>query len=408
MQGGVHFYRKDTIKLNVQKKPAVLAYSCMLLLGAVVNIINSTLVPLTAIYATDISRVSFLISCLGIGRIITQLFCGQLADRYGRKVISLSGLAMVLVFFFLMPMLKSFPAAITLSIIGGMGFGMVNTSMLALIFDCFAPSGRNTTAQNYVQLLFSLGGVITPFVANRLLANGLYWGFLYWGCAAYSLILLAVTICIRFPQQFVRDSNTADFAVKPRLMRDGLLLCSVIFFIYGAAIICMTWIATFAVDKLDIDDTASVLILATYNVGSVIGTIFFAQLVKRVHGSVLLITNSAIAFVSLSICVYANSAPLFIAAVFVSGFVIAVTFNLGIGIGGELFSNNAATISAMISITSAINTLLIPVITGYILRQAGVRIAFSVAIVLSGMAIVAAILMRRRYSVLKGTVVANR
>lgn len=392
------------MELKVQKKPAVLAYSCMLLLGAVVNIINSTLVPLAAIYATDISQVSFFISCLGIGRIITQMFCGPLADRYGRKIVSLSGLVMVLAFFFLMPMLNSFPAAITISIIGGMGFGMVNTAMLALIFDCFAPSGRNSTAQNYVQLLFSLGGVITPFVANRLLSNGLYWGFIYWGCAAYALILLAATIIIPFPQRFVRRSDASDFAVKPHLLRDGLLLCSVIFFIYGAGIVSMTWVAAFAADKLSMDDTASVLILATYNIGCVIGTVFFAQLVKRVHGTILLITNSAIAFVSFSVCVFAKSSPLFIAAVFVSGFVVAVTFNIGIGIGGELFSNNAATISAMISISSALNTLLIPIITGYILRYMSIRIAFSMTIVLSGIAVATAILMRRRYSILKGRV----
>ena len=185
------------------------------------------------------------------------------------------------------------------------------------------------------------------------------------------------------------------------------MLCAVVFFIYGSGVVSMTWVSAFAADKLGIDDTASVLILATYNIGCVIGTIFFAQLIKRVHGTVLLITNSVIAFISFSISVLAKSYPLFIIAIFVSGFVVAVTFNIGIGIGGELFSNNAATISAMISISSALITLLTPIITANILRQFGVRMAFSTTIVLSGIAVGTAVLMRKRYSVLKGTIKGN-
>ena len=86
--------------INTRKKTVTLAYSCMLLLGALVHIINATLVPLAAMYSTDVTNITFLISCLGVGRIISQSFCGVVADRYGRKVISLTGLIMTLSFTF--------------------------------------------------------------------------------------------------------------------------------------------------------------------------------------------------------------------------------------------------------------------------------------------------------------------
>ncbi|MEA4911581.1 MAG: MFS transporter [Oscillospiraceae bacterium] len=389
------------MEIKPRLRTVVLAYGCMLLLGAVVTIINSTLVPLATIYGTDVSSISLLISCLGIGRIITQLFCGSLADRVGRKYVSAAGLAMVLAYFSLMPVLRGFGAALVVSVVGGMGFGMVNTAMLALIFDCFAPIGRNSTAQCYVQLLYSLGGVITPFVTNRLLTYGVDWSYLYWGCAAYALLLFAATLLIRFPGRYRDEQYKSGFVRKPVLKREGLLICCSVFFIYSTGIISTTWVAAFAADTLGIGDTDAVLALAVYNIGCVIGTVFFAQLLKRVHGTILMITNACAAFVAFSVSMLAGSAPVFYISIFFAGFVVAVSFNIGVGIGGELFSDNAATIAAMISVTSALSTLLLPAGTGRILRAAGVRTVFAFVVLLSAAAIFVNVLLRRRYLSLK-------
>lgn len=387
---------------NIKKKTVILAYSCMLLLGALVNIINATLVPLAAMYSTDVTNITILISCLGVGRIISQSFCGVVADRYGRKVIALTGLMMTFIFYFSMPILQNISTAIIACIIGGMGFGMVNTSILALIFDLFAPSGRNSTAQSYVQLLFSFGGVVTPFAANRLLANSIDWGYLYWGCAAFAFILMLAMIFIRFPERFISSTHTTDFVEKPRLLREGILICVVVFFIYGTSIVSLTWVSALGAEKLGVSDTTSVLVLAVYNIGCVIGTIFFAQMLKRIHGTILLITNSVVAFLAFSVSIFVGNSILFLMAVFSAGFVVAVTFNIGIGIGGELFNENAATISAMVSITSALNTLILPPVSGYIYKLVGIKIAFSCTLLLSGLAIIAAVFLRKKYTYLKG------
>ncbi|MEA5051278.1 MAG: MFS transporter [Oscillospiraceae bacterium] len=383
-------------------KLVVMTYGCMMLIGVVVATVNSTLVPLAAMFGTDLSQVSYLLSCLGIGRIVTQLFCGPLADRYGRKTIALIGLVLILTFFMTMPLLHSFALALAVSVVGGMGFGMVNTSMLALIFDCFAPVGRNSTAQCYVQLFYSLGGVITPVVANRLLTNGMDWSLLYRGCGFYALALLVAAAVIPFPPRYIRGTDEAGFVHKPRLMREGILICLAVFFIYSAGIVTTTWISAFSADKLGISDTTAVLVLAAYNIGCVAGTLFFAQLLKRVHGTILLIVNACVAFAAYCVCMLAKSIPLFLASVFAAGFVVAIAFNIGVGVGGELFSDNAATIAAMISVTSALSTLLLPAGTGMLLRAAGIRTAFSSVVVLSGIAVVVELLLRRRYLYLKG------
>ena len=393
-----HILERAKMQNNeVKRSVPALAYLSILAVSMTMFIINATLVPLSVFFNVDIVHISWTVSCLGIGRMSTQIFCGKLADKYGRKIITLIGMVLMFVFFIGMPLTNSFVMTLVLTTIGGMGYGMVNTSMLAVIFDCFAPVGKNATAQSYVQLFFAGGGVIIPFIAEKALSKGINWSYLYWGCAIYTLILTICIFIVKFPKQYKKQATDAGFIIKPSLLKEGVLLCAAVFFIYSTGLISSTWISILASESFSIDSILALRALTIYNLGSVIGTIVFAQLVKKIHGTILLMVNAVVALISFSVCLLTSSMIIFFMAAFMAGFVVAISFNIGVSVGGEMFSDNAATISGWISVMSGLAGLTMPIIVGALKDSFGLRKAFSFVVVLLVIAILVTSILRKRY-----------
>lgn len=394
-------YRMEKEKRIHSMSAALLAYLCNLLLGSCVIIINATLVPLSEAYAVDIARASLLISCLGVGRVITQTVCGALTDRLGRKLIFISGLCIMLVFFIALPISRSFALSAGLCVLAGVGYGMLNTSSLASIYDCFAPTGRNAAAQNFVQVLYSMGGILTPFIANRLLNTGVAWGNLYWFWAAFAAAAIVAALCIKFPPVFKKEAAQCGFKMHPRLMREGLILCLAVFFVYSMGIVSTTWLPMLAVERIAFTKTQAVLVLAIYNTGCLLGTAAFILLLKKVHARRFLILNPMIAMCGIALCMLTNLPALFLLGVFLAGSVIAIIFNMGIGIGSELFGTKAGTIIGMIATTSSISTLLIPAVTGWLLSASNIQTVFLSEFVFGALAVVFALILAERYKKLR-------
>ena len=381
---------------------AMLSYVCTILLGSFVIIINATLVPISETYAVSLPRAGLLISCLGIGRILSQGAGGMLTDRLGRKIIFLLGQCIMLVFFLSLPFSRSFPLSVALCIFAGVGYGMLNTSSMAVIFDAFAPSGRNAIAQSGVQLMFATGGILTPLIANILLSRNVYWGNLYWFWAAYTVVMIVITILMKFPPPFKRKAIESGFQIEPKLTKDGILLCLVLFCVYSCGIASTTWLPTLATKSLGFEATQSVLLLSIYNVGCVAGTLVFMQLLKKRHGLIFLIVNPIIAISGLALCIFTRNSAVFMAGAFLAGSVIPVYFNLCIGLGGELFGTRAGTITGMIATSSSISTLAIPALTGWILEKSSVNIALSTGFGFGIAAIALSLALKARYNKLKG------
>lgn len=375
---------------------AVFSYACMVLLGAIVTIVNATLPQLSEAFALPVNRVSLLISCIGVGRLGTQVVCGAISDRFGRKVVVLTGTLLLVLFFAAMPFTKSFGLAVALCVVCGMGYGMMNTSMIALLFDCFAPFGKAATAQSYVQVLYALGGILTPLGASALLDTGLSWTYLYICCGGYAAILLAGQLLIRFPPPAQRTARESVYRIQPRLWHEGLLLTVTVFFVYGAQTVATTWLPTLAQNYVAMETSASVRMLSMYNAGAIVGSLIFAQLLRRFPPMTFLTINPFISLASFALCVLVPSQTVFNIAVFIAGSTTAILFNLSIGVGGEMFPLRAGTISGMISTASSTASLVIPAATSFMLDHLSMRATFSSIFVLMGVGICLVFVLRRR------------
>lgn len=364
---------------------AVLSYACMVLLGAIITIINATLSQLSDALQTPINRVSILISCIGLGRLVIQVLCGALSDRMGRKRLAFLGGIIVIGFFLTLPHTRNFAVVIALCVMGGIGYGMINTTMLALLFDCFGPVGKGPLAQSYVQTLYGFGGIVIPMGASLLLESGLNWTYLYYGCAVYTAILIVCMCRIQFPAPFKRSaSQTANPAWQPSLKREGLLLCAMVFFLYGAQTIGLTWVPSLAAERTGMTTAQSVRILSLYNLGAVVASVVIARLLNRHSPLRYLTINPIVSTVMFAICLLTVRPTLFTVIVFAAGAATAITFNLTVGLGGEWFPERAGTISGMISTASSCSSLVLPAVTSFMLDHMSVsRMFLSMFVVLA-------------------------
>ena len=381
---------------------AMLSYVCTVLLGSFVIIVNATLVPIADTYTISLTRAGLFISCLGLGRVLSQAAGGALADRLGRKIIFLLGQCIMLVFFITFPLSRNFALSVALCIFAGIGYGMLNTSSLAVIFDAFAPSGRNAVAQSGVQLMFATGGILTPLIANGLLRSGVYWGNLYWFWAAYTIVIMVATCLMKFPAPFQRKAVENGFQSEPNLILDGFLLCLVLFCVYSFGMVMTTWLPVLAMETIAFESTQSVLLLSIYNIGCLLGTLIFMRLLKKIHTLVFLTLNPIIAIAGLLLCFSTDIPVVFMAGAFLMGSVVPIYFNMSVGLGGELFGTRAGTITGMVATSSSVSTLLIPALTGWLLEKTNVFTAISTAFALGIAAILLSLLLKARYHKLKG------
>lgn len=364
---------------------AVLSYACMVLLGAIITIINATLSQLSDALNAPVNRVSIFISCIGLGRLVTQVLCGMLSDRIGRKRLAFLGGILLVAFFLLMPLMHSFAAVFVMCILCGVGYGLVNTTMIALLFDCFGPVGKGALSQSYVQTLYALGGILIPMGASLLLQRGLNWTYLYYGCALYTVILIACMWRIPFPEPYKRpDGQQTGSAYRPSLRREGMLLAVTVFFLYGAQTIALTWLPSLAQERVGMDTAQAVRILSLYNLAATLSSVVIAKMLLKESPLLFLTVHPIVSTVMFALCLFTHRPALFTVAVFAAGTVTAITFNLTVGVGGTWFPDRAGTISGMISTASSCSSLVLPAITSFMLDGMSVSQMFLIMFVLLG------------------------
>lgn len=377
---------------------ASIAYASMVLLGSIGIVLSATLGPLSETYGVSLVRAGLLVSSFGIGRTVIQLVCGVLADRYGRQRVALVGMGAVLLFYVLMPLCSTFSLAIGLCAICGIGFGMINTSMLATLHDTYAPMQKNATAQSYVQVAFAGGAMITPLLVSSLQSGGLSYGSFYYGSAIATVLLALFCAKCAFPPVYKAPAAAAQASetTKTRLFVEGLALSLCTFFVFGMGVVCNLWLPSlYTARSLPGNGT---LMLSVYGLGGVCGTFVFVRLLRKFPALSIIRINPAIAMICLVICIATQSRLLFIPAVAIAGATIAIVFNLAVGVGGALFGGRAATITSMLAMSTSIATLITPILCGWLFDAYGLYAAMALLFVYGIAACLCATWLSRRVS----------
>ena len=178
---------------------------------------------------------------------VGALGLGFLADRKGRKLTIVIGLAVYGLSSLLFAFGSGFGLFVALLAAGGIGISVFKIGALALIGDVARSTREHTTFMNTVEGFFAVGAIVGPAIVATLLAAGLSWKYLYVIAASICVVLVAAAALARYPSTVLAEQGSASFPATLRKMRDAHALgFSTLIMLYVAVEVAVyVWMPTY-------------------------------------------------------------------------------------------------------------------------------------------------------------------
>lgn len=194
-----------------------------------------------------------IVGILGISALIFRFPTGVLLDRYGRRVLLVVGLAILLVDFSLLNVFRTLLMLFCLRFLQGIGNGIQTTSTSTLAADLIPP-GRLQTGLGYFSLAQVVPSAIGPLIGLSVVEH---FGYRMLFVVGVVLTAAALALSLLLTDRGVpgrasasgKDERLHDGGSLALLMRPGILLPSaVMFVVFCAAAGVTAFVAQFAVE----------------------------------------------------------------------------------------------------------------------------------------------------------------
>ena len=355
-------------------------YMNYLIHGFGIIILAQNMVALSGAWQVPIKTVSFVISGIGIGRLIAYLITGTLADIFSRKLFVFIGMVCYLLFSLGMVMTHNIPMAYGLAILAGIANSALDAGTYTTLVEMNNGKGYYTIL---IKGFVSIGEFILPLIVATLSANNLWFG---WSFIVMAVLIIANMInmsTIKFPKiQRVTIRQQQMASQSPKSIRKRIATILLLGYGYSsmAVMIWFTqWITLFAQKSLGYNNLAAHTLLSLYSVGSIVGVITLFILLKRnVSEITLLVSLNLIAVIALLIILTAeNNINLVSIASLIFGFSAAGgIMQTGLTVFMNLYPHHRGMATGAFYFFGSIASFTVPLITG-ILSAHSIKLAFA-------------------------------
>lgn len=380
-------------------------YLSYLILGMVNIVLASNMEFLTEKMNVEKTDISLLISTIGIGHLLTINISGKLSDRYGRKQLLIIATFLYVIFLVGIPFTTSFPIAIGLSFIAGVSNSLLDSGSYPALNEAFVR--RAGTATVLIKAFVSLGAVILPILIALLISKNLFFGYAFFVPAIVVLVAGFILLKSEFPKNTedeldndLVESTTKknQFAVKPRLMREGIALILIGFTSISLLLIVQTWLPTYAKEVLGFKEIEAISLISFFSIGGLLSVILLAILLNRwikpVTAMILYPFMGAIFLIIFLI----NPIQEFTAfLVFCLGLFMSGIFQLTMAVMIELFPENKGTSVAYVSASGSVAFMVIPYGTGLLREYVNVTSVFVFDFILAIVSVLLATYIYKKY-----------
>lgn len=358
---------KNQVNTVAKQRLSVSLYLNYLIHGMGMIILAQNMNSLGAAWHQPIKIVSFVISGIGIGRLISYLITGFLSDKISRKFFVEVGMFCYAAFALGMPLTKNIGLAYAFAILAG----VANSSLDAGTYTTFVEmNGGNGAYTILIKAFVSVGEFILPILVTILANQGMWFG---WSFMAM-VVLLAINFCLILPLKFPAANQASGDAVNeqdPEIKGVAKKVMTGALVVYGyssmALMIWFTqWITMFAQQTLHMSNGAAHFLLSLYSIGSITGVLMlFALLGHNVKESHLLLVVNMIALVSLLVIMQSEQSLLMQIASFTFGLSAASgIMQTGLTIFMKLYPTHRGMITGVFYFFGSIASFTVPIITG--------------------------------------------
>lgn len=353
------------------------------------------------LWNTDAAGVLYVISALGIGRLITYPFSGAISDKFGRRLTVIIGCLVYIGFFGGILLAPNTTVAFFVAILAGVANGFLDSGVLPAVMEILVQSSG--LASILSKLCIAIAQYILPVMVTFWASNGLWFGWTFVIC----IVLLAIIslLLTKLPFATVGEAKAETAADVVQVKSN--------FWIEGVALIIMGYTATatfqvflninkdYGMTFLNMTEAAAGKIGSNYALGSIFAVLLNVVLVKWIKPVRMIVVYPALSLATL-LWMYFVPSPI---VAQIGGFLIGATCAGGVlqflvSIMSDLFPASKAKAVSMIMIAGALCAFSITAIAGTVTSKFGVQYTLLVSAVLAVVSIIASIVVNIRYNML--------
>ena len=356
-------------------------------------------------FNTNNAGVSYVISALGLGRLIVLFVSGILSDKYGRKPFILLGMITYVLFMGGILISTNVTMAFFFALLAGMANSFMDAGTYPALTECFP--NASGSANVAIKAFISAGQFILPWIISFLIANNLYYGWSFIFCIIVFVINGLFIFKLKFPEfKPVEKAEAAteevESNVKANFWIEGICLILIGFTATATFQVIANWLPSFAREVAGVEQTISLKLISIYSTGSIVSvfvtSILVAKWIKQVRFTFV---YPLISLVMLTVLWMFPSTITCIVAAFVIGFSAAGgVLQLALTSMSELFPSSKGKITGIVFTASSLASTIVPSITG-ILADINLSHVILFDMVITALGVVLALIVNIRYNIVK-------
>lgn len=373
------------------------------LLGMVNIMLASNMSFLTKQLNTDGAGISYIISAIGIGKLLSYSLSGILSDKFGRKPLILVSSLTMAIFLIGIPLSPNYPTAFIFAIIAGIANSAMDAGTYPALIEVFPKSSGSASV--LVKAFISAGAALLPFMIAFFADRDLFYGYAFFLPALIYLLNMIFMFKLPFPnhkreQRTVQQQNTAEnkFISPPKMKQEGIALIVIGFTSTALFTVAQIWLPTYGQQVLGMAESSSVRLLSYYSIGALISVLVLAVLLSKVLRPVtVILVYPMITLIAVLTLLFVKVPAIAIVAAFFMGFSTAGVFQLAITVMTELFWNKKGTVTGIVATAAGLAAILLPLATGLMSKTGHISIIFIFDAMLSVVGMAAAAFVNYRY-----------
>lgn len=385
---------------NKGKQAVIVTYLAMFLEGGLINVVGALMMMLAIRLARDPGEIALLASVKGFGTFFTLYISGIISDKRGRKGIITLGAILFAVYNIGMMITSSYLVALFFSFISGVAHGLMDAPAIGIIFD--AHKEKSGPYVSVIQVFFGGGGVITTFITAYLMDRGLDYHYLFGFYLIISILLIVLTLLIKFPLHGKTDTQNEKPVVQvfenpPSIKREGAFILAFVLFNALAGYTATTWLPLYTQVTKGILESDAVQSLGYYLAGSIVGAMIFSQVLRRYHTTTLLSVNTFFGAIATFLLISSKTILTVYLSSLILGFFMGNFYSLLVGLGGELFPAKSGGFTGLTGTASMIGNIAVTSITGLLVAKIGVAFVFPLSLGILAVTFFLSLILRKLY-----------
>lgn len=363
-------------------------------------------------FNTDSEGIAYVISGLGIGRLIVLFVMGALSDKFGRKPFVFLGGIFYIGFLLGILISPNLQVAFMFAVLGGIANSTLDAGTYPALMESFPKA--TGTASILTKAAIAGGQFVLPIVMTMIIVSNAYYGWSFLFCVAILALNALAVLKMPFPnhkqpiaEEIAQESVEQETKPLPKLkQKANFWIEGVCFIIIGYTstatfYLVSIWLPKFSESVAMMSPSASAQTISYYAIGTLASVILTSILVKSwIRPVYIVFVYPCLSAIMLFVLFLFPSPTLCIAGGFILGFTAAGgVLQLALTTMSEFYPEGKGKVLGIFFTSSSLATFSIPVVTGIISKTSIANIILFDAFIAVLGAILALVIIARYHKI---------